>query len=63
MQDAATFENQGIKKHVDLDVVFWDEDLGDARTEFLDFNDVGHETAVVQVEHIQRSLITSVTFL
>ena len=48
---------------MDLDVVFLDEDLGDFRTEFLDFNDVGHETAVVQVEHIQRSLITSVTFL
>ena len=54
--DAASFKHQGLKKHVDLDVVFWDEDLKEVRVEFLDFNAVGHETAVVQVEHIERSL-------
>ena len=51
--DAASFKHQGIKKHVDLDVVFWDEDLNEVRVEFLDFNAVGHETAAGQVELIQ----------
>ena len=35
--DAATFKHQGLQKHVDLDVVFWDEDLEEVRTKFLDF--------------------------
>ena len=35
--DAATFKHQGLQKHVDLDVVFWDEDLEEVWKEFLDF--------------------------
>ena len=54
--DAATFKHQGLKKHVDLHVVFWDEGEGEIRSEFFDSNAVGHETASVQVEDIQNTL-------
>ena len=54
--DAATFKHQGLMKHVDLHVVFWDEEVGEIRSEFFDSNAVGHETAAIQVEDIQTTL-------
>ena len=54
--DAASFKHQGVKKHVDIDVVFWDENQNEVRVEFFDYNAVGHETAAIQVEHITNSL-------
>ena len=54
--DAASFKHQGVKKHVDIDVVFWDEVQGEVRVEFFDYNAVKHETAAIQVEHIVSSL-------
>jgi len=54
--DSATFRQDGLSKHVDLVLVWWCEEAGEVRTEFIDYHSVGQETSRLQVDNIEATL-------
>ena len=53
--DSSTIKHLGIQKHVDLNIRFWNESMGQVEDAFVDLHSVGHEPAVLQVDGILES--------
>ena len=48
--------DSSLSQHCEIKVRLWSERHVDVQDAFLDFNVVGHETAAIQLENIEKSL-------
>ena len=53
--DSSTIKHLGIQKHVDINIRFWNESMGQVEDAFVDLHSVGHEPATLQVAGILES--------
>ena len=53
--DSSYIKHLGVQKHVDLNVRYWNEGIGQVEDAFLHLHVVGHEPAALQVANIMKT--------